>query len=83
MTNLLRELTGVDENHPEQKWASAFTDLLLEMKKVRDNAVGQGKDSLSHYHYHKFDKKYDELIEETRKENQDTLISSLNKGGSE
>lgn len=61
--HLLRELTGIDENHPEQKWASAFTDLLLEMKKVKDKAVEKGKDSLSYYHYHKFDKKYDELIE--------------------
>ncbi|MFQ6823360.1 MAG: DUF6444 domain-containing protein [Agathobacter sp.] len=34
--HLLRELTGIDENHPEQKWASAFIDLLLEMKKVKD-----------------------------------------------
>ena len=67
--HLLRELTGIDENHPEQKWASAFIDLLLEMKKVKDEAVEKGKDSLSYYHYHKFDKKYDELIEQARKEN--------------
>ena len=37
--HLLRELTGISENHPEQKWASTFIDLLLEMKKVKDNAV--------------------------------------------
>ena len=67
--HLLRELTGIDENHPEQKWASAFTDLLLEMKKVKDKAVEKGKDFLSYYHYHKFDKKYDELIGQARKEN--------------
>ena len=67
--HLLRELTGITENHPEQKWASAFIDLLLEMKKVKDKAVEKGKDSLSYYHYHKFDKKYDELIEQARKEN--------------
>ena len=67
--HLLRELTGIDENHPEQKWASAFIDLLLEMKKVKDKAIEKGKDSLSYYHYHKFDKKYDELIEQARKEN--------------
>ena len=67
--HLLRELTGIDENHPEQKWASAFIDLLLEMKKVKDKAVEKGKDFLSYYHYHKFDKKYDELIEQARKEN--------------
>ena len=67
--HLLRELTGIDENHPDQKWASAFIDLLLEMKKVKDKAVEKGKDSLSYYHYHKFDKKYDRLIEQARKEN--------------
>lgn len=39
------------------------------MKKVKDKAVEKGKDSLSYYHYHKFDKKYDELIEQARKEN--------------
>lgn len=67
--HLFRELTGLDENHPEQKWASAFIDLLLEMKKAKDKAVEQGKDTLSYYHYHKFDKKYDKLIEQARKEN--------------
>ena len=67
--HLLRELTGIDENHPDQKWASAFIDLLLEMKKAKEKAVEKGKDSLSYYHYHKFDKKYDELIEQARREN--------------
>lgn len=67
--HLLRELTGVAENHPEQKWASAFIDLLLEMKKVKDKAVEVGKETLSYYHYHKFDKRYDELIKQAREEN--------------
>ena len=53
----------------EQKRAPAFTDLLLEMKKAKDKAVEKGKDSLSYYHHHKFDKKYDELIEQARNEN--------------
>ena len=61
-----RNSKGIDENHPEQKWASAFIDLLLEMKKVKDKAVEKGKDFLSYYHYHKFDKKYDELIEQAQ-----------------
>ena len=56
---VLPEFKGIDENHPEQKWASAFIDLLLEMKKVKDKAVEKGKGFLSYYHYHKFDKKYD------------------------
>ena len=67
--HLLRELTGIAENHPEQKWASAFIDLLLEMKKVKDKAVEAGKETLSYYHYHKFDKRYDELIKQAREEN--------------
>ena len=67
--HLLRELTWIEENNPEQKWASAFIVFLLEMKKVKDRAVEKGKDSLSYYYYHKFDKKYDELIEQARKEN--------------
>ncbi len=67
--HLLRELTGIVENHPEQKWASAFINLLLEMKKVKDKAIEAGKESLSYYHKHKFDKKYDELIKQAREEN--------------
>ena len=43
--------------------------ILLEMKKVKDKVIEKGKDFLSYYHYHKFDKKYDELIEQVRKEN--------------
>ena len=43
--------------------------ILLEMKKVKDKVIEKGKDFLSYYHYHKFDKKYDELIEQARKEN--------------
>lgn len=59
---LLRELAGIHENHPEQKWASGFIDFLLEMKKARDKAVCTSKEALSCYHLHKYDKRYDELI---------------------
>lgn len=67
--HLLRELTGIAENHPEQKWASAFIGLLIKMKKVKDKAVEAGKETLSYYHYHKFDKQYDKLIKQAREEN--------------
>lgn len=67
--HLIRELTGIAENHPEQKWASAFIDLLLEMKKVKDKAIEAGKESLSYCHHHKFDKRYDELIKQGREGN--------------
>lgn len=66
--HLLRELTGVQENQPEQTWASEFIDLLLEMKKVKNKAIGNGKTSLSYYYYRKFDKRYGELIEQARRE---------------
>lgn len=43
-THLLRELNGIEENHPEQTWVKEFKNLLLEMKKVKDKAVAQEKD---------------------------------------
>ena len=46
-----------------------FIGLLLEMKTVKDKAIEKEKESLSYYHYHKFDKQYDKLIEQARKEN--------------
>ena len=67
--HLLRELTGIHENHPEQTWVPAFIDLLLEMKKIKDKAIKAEKESLSYYHYHKFDKRYKELIKLARQEN--------------
>lgn len=67
--HLLRELNGVIENHPEQTWAPGFRDLLLGMKKVRDKALAKGKDEVSYYHLHKFDKKYDEIIKTAYAEN--------------
>lgn len=36
--HLLRELTGIEENDPNQKWATKFKELLLKMKKVKDKA---------------------------------------------
>lgn len=67
--HLLRELTGVCENHPDQEWASGFIGLLMEMKKARDKAAEAGKESLSGYYLRKFDKRYDELIGKGREEN--------------
>ena len=67
--HLLRELQGVMDNHPEQTWAKLFTDLLMEMKKVRDKAVSSGKTELSYYYHHKFSRRYDELIKPAKQEN--------------
>lgn len=78
--HLLRELTGIAENHPKQKWAAAFIDLLLEMKKLKDKAVETGKESLSYYHYHKFDKRYNELIKQGREENPLPVVTEKKRG---
>lgn len=67
--HLLRELNGVEENHPEQTWATKFKELLLAMKKVKDKAVHAEKEEVSYYHLHKFDKQYDEIIKLAYEEN--------------
>ncbi len=67
--HLLRELTGIKENYPEQAWASKMIDLLLDMKKQKDKAVFMSKDELSYYYTHKFHKEYQSIIEEARKLN--------------
>ena len=67
--HLLRELTGVKENHPTQVWASKMIELLLDMKKQRDKAVFMSKDGLSYYYTHKFHQKYQSIIEEARELN--------------
>lgn len=63
---LILELTGIVENHPRQDWASAFIDLLLNMKKVKDKTIEAEKECLSNYYYRKFDKRYGDLIKQTR-----------------
>jgi len=67
--HLLRELTGVSENHPEQAWADKMKKLLLHMKKVRDTAVDSDKENLSYYYLHGFDTEYDSIINEARELN--------------
>lgn len=61
--HLLRELTGVEENHPEYTWPTKFKELLLDMKKVRDRKAEAGDMALSYYYRRKFGKLYDETIE--------------------
>lgn len=67
--HLLRELNGIIENYPDQAWAQQFKELLLAMKKVKDKAIANGKEALSYYHLHKFDKNYDEIIKKAYEEN--------------
>lgn len=64
--HLLRELTGIFENYPEQPWAKQMIELLLRMKKVRDKAADSGKECLSYYHLHGFNLEYNRIIAAAR-----------------
>ena len=77
--HLLRELTAIEENHPEYTWPKAFKKLLLEMKRVRDRAVEQGKQELSYYYLHKFDLMFDRLIDLAYKETPEPPLKPGNK----
>ncbi len=68
-SHLLRELNGVEENHPEQTWAARFKELLLAMKKVKDKTLADEKEEISYYYLHKFDKQYDEILKTAYEEN--------------
>ncbi len=60
--HLLRELTGVVENHPKQLWAKCFIRLLMDMKASKERRQRKGYDNLSAYASRKFDKTYDLII---------------------
>lgn len=78
--HLLRELTGIEQNYPEQTWTKEFKKLLLSMKKVRDKAVLCNKIELSYYHLHKFEKQYDEIINKANEENPLPTITKKKRG---
>ena len=59
--HLLRELTGVEENH-KQSWASDFKKLLLDMKKTKEKALEAEQQELSAYYHRKFDEKYQSIL---------------------
>ena len=67
--HLLRELIGVQENHPQQVWATDFMQLLLRMKTVKEKTIEDGKEQLSQYYIDKFDQCYDRIIKQAYKEN--------------
>jgi len=67
--HLLRELNGVEENHPKEKWASEFKKLLLAMKSAKGKAIGKGKEKLSRYYLDKFDRKYDRILAQGYRKN--------------
>src|SRR5665648_574310 len=67
--HLLRELTGIVENHPEQCWADKMIELLLQMKHLKDNLGDNEYLEMSPFYLKYFDLKYDGIIEEALKTN--------------
>lgn len=67
--HLLRGLNGIEENYPEQSWASKFKDLLLKMKKAKDNAIAMGKDSLCKSTLYAYKRQFDEILSLAYEEN--------------
>lgn len=60
--HLLRELQGVQENHPDQLWPKQFAALLMSMKKAREEAINEGHNALEPEILKGISTTYDELI---------------------
>jgi len=67
--HLLRELEAAKARAPDQGWAKALFELLLEMKKVKEEAVLAGKWSLSEEQLQGFGVQYDKVIKLAYEEN--------------
>jgi len=78
--HLLRELTGVEENCPEQRWATEFKHLLLEMKRQKEHALEKGKMRLTNALYQEFNQRYDEIIAHGYTENPYVKIKEKRRG---
>jgi transposase len=67
--HLLRELVAAEERHPNQKWATEFIKLLLDMKKAKEEAIETGKNELSEAVLLEFRLRYDKVIKLAYEEN--------------
>ena len=61
--HLLRELTAVTEN-TGQEWAQKLSDLLLDMKKVKEDLISQGNEQAPEYVWERYELAYDEIVNE-------------------
>ena len=78
--HLLRELNGVQENHPQQKWPSYFSKLLLDMKRAKDAAIDAGQDSMDAARREKLLKRYDRILTTAYRENPEPEAAPGKKG---
>ena len=80
VTHLLRELTGIFENSPDQGWAEDMIKHLLLMKTYKDNFIANGLLEMKPLYLEHFLKRYDEIIDEGIKANQLTEIVKPKRG---
>ena len=67
--HLLRELNGVEENHPEQTWAPAFAKLLLDMKVAKEQSIESKQHCLDPAVLQEHSQRYDAILETGMREN--------------
>ena len=67
--HILRELVGVVDNHPEQTWATAFIELLLDMKEAKEAAISNDRERLSAECLSFYEAVYDQIIAKAYDEN--------------
>ena len=78
--HILRELVGVIENHPEQRWARMFRGMLHELYRLKKSYAGCGRSKLDTCYLDYYDLKYDEIIGMARKENPPPVSASAKRG---
>lgn len=80
VTHLLRELTGIFENSPDQVWADTMIKHLLLMKTYKDNFIANDLLEMKPLYLEHFLKRYDEIIDEGVKVNPLAEISQPKRG---
>ena len=79
-TVILRELVGVIENHPHQRWAKMFRDMLHELYRLKKSYADCGRTRLDTCYLDYYSLKYDEIIGIARKENPPPLQTEIKRG---
>lgn len=67
--HFLRELKGVEENYPNQTWATKFKELLLKLKRAKNKAIAKGKKKLHRSTLKRYSDLYDKIIQLAYDEN--------------
>lgn len=78
--HILRELVGVIENHPHQRWAKMFRDMLHELYRLKKSYADCGRTRLDTCYLDYYSLKYDEIIGIARKGNPPPLQTEIKHG---